>query len=83
MNSEDKLIAIIMTGIFLAAVSCAYIAWAIFPRVNAEAKVLVLQEANKTLQILISPELSPENKKVCEEMLVAIFGNESEDSDGK
>ena len=83
MNSEDKLIAIIMTVIFLAAVSCAYIACVISPRVNAEAKALILQEANKTLQILISPELSPENKKVCEEMLAAIFGNESEDSDGK
>ena len=81
MKSEDKLVAIVVSAIFLTFTACLYIAASVFPRVNAEAKALVLQEANKTLEILVSPEISLEKKKECEGVLRAALGLKRREGD--
>lgn len=79
MESEDKLIAILTICIFLFSMLCIYTLGVISPKVEAESKVLVLQELNKTLQILKDANLSPEDEKKCQEKLAVLFGKESEE----
>ena len=81
MSSEDKLAAIVVSAIFLTVTACMYIAASVYPRVDADAKVRILQELNKTLPILVSPEISLEKKKECEGVLRATLGLKRREGD--
>ena len=63
MSSEDKLMAIVVSAIFMTLTACVYIMASVFPRADADAKARILQELNKTLPILVSLEFSPEKKR--------------------
>lgn len=77
MSSEDKLMAIVVSAIFMTFTACVYIMASVFPRADADAKARILQELNKTLPILVSLEFSPEKKKECEDVLRAALGLKS------